>query len=154
MNPYNIDDLPKNLTAWLYARLLQPILYIEGGWEYWFQIDFPAWMDVVDKTQYDFRREVILPGVRLDWLINSNSIGQIPVAVEIKAQTHKYKNDVFEKDVMEDIEKLKGLKGKYEKMMIAAVIDEKMKKRLIELGFTFIATDRDHFTEVLVYKIK
>lgn len=152
MSPYNIDDLPKNLTAWLYARLLQPILSIEGGWEYWFQIDFPAWMDTQYKTQYDFRREVTLPGVRLDWLINSNSMGQVPVAVEIKAQTHKYKNDVFEKDVLDDIEKLKGLKGNYIKLMLAAVIDDKMKNRLIQLGFTFIATDKDHTTEVLVYK--
>lgn len=152
MQPYDIDDFPKNLTDWLYARLLKPILFIEGGWEYWFQIDFPAWVDIKYNVQFDFRREVTMPGVRLDWLINSNTMGKVPVAVEIKAQTHKYKNDVFEKDVLEDIDKLKQLKGNYKKMMLAAVIDEKMKNRLIQFGFTFIATDRDHSTEVLVLK--
>jgi hypothetical protein len=73
MQAYNLDQLPINLNGWMNSRFLKPILNIEGGWEYWMQIDFLAWLDTSTGLQWDFRREVIENNVRLDWAVNTNS---------------------------------------------------------------------------------
>ena len=65
-------------------RFLEPIADIEGGWEYWIQIDFPAWLDAYYVKQYDFRREVggIMPKARIDWVLNNQQEpAQTPIAV-------------------------------------------------------------------------
>lgn len=125
MQPYDFNSLPTDIQNWMGARFLNPILDIEGGWEYWVQIDFPAWLDVTKNAQYDFRREVrnVLQKGRLDWLVNSQGFGGQQTAVEIKAQTHKYQNSVFLKDVLKDIAKISTLGQGYTKLMLAAVID-------------------------------
>lgn len=129
MQDYNIfTSFKTDLDQWMKARFLEPILSIEGGWEYWLQIDFPAWLDVTKQNQYDFRREVsgVVEGSRLDWLLNSQVTGSTPTAVEIKAQTHKYLNTTFISNVKTDVDKLSTLGDKYNKLMLAAVIDQKL----------------------------
>ena len=126
LQAYDFNSFATDLQNWMTNRFLSPILNIEGGWEYWIQIDFPAWLDVNYTTQYDFRREVtgVLPsGGRLDWLVNSQGYGGVLTAVEIKAQTHKYVNNRFISDVLGDVQKLKVLSQNYNKIMLAAVID-------------------------------
>lgn len=125
MQAYDLNSISTDLQNWMTNRFLDPILDIEGGWEYWIQIDFPAWLDVNHSTQYDFRREVtgILQRGRLDWLVNSQGFGGHLTAVEIKAQTHKYANNRFIPNVLEDVQKLSGLDQNYKKIMLAAVID-------------------------------
>ena len=137
---YNFENFSRDLSAWLRNRLLKPILYVEGGWEYWVQIDFPAWIDIRDNVQYDFRREVsgILPNGRLDWLVNQNSSS--PTAIEIKAQTHKYPNSKFVTDVMNDVAKLSTLPSTYQKGVLAAVIDAGAYNSLIQKGFKELFT--------------
>ncbi|MCP5095869.1 MAG: hypothetical protein GY943_09975 [Chloroflexi bacterium] len=142
MQLYHFDTFPTDLQNWITNRFLEPILNIEGGWEYWIQIDFPAWIDVHYNTQYDFRREVsgVLPGSRLDWLVNSQVGGEQPTAVEIKAQTHKYLNNRFISDVLADVQKLSGLGGNYKKIMLAAVTDPTVYNTLTgQHGFVPIA---------------
>src|SRR5690606_13252116 len=139
---YNINMLPQDLTGWMQQRFLQPIVNIEGGWEYWFQIDFPAWLDFYYKRQFDFRREVIgiLPnGGRLDWLVNSQGSDRILSAFELKAQTHKYQNDKFVDDVLSDVAKLNKLDQTYLKVTLAAVIDDNSENALIQKNFAIIA---------------
>lgn len=138
MQAYNLDALKGDLENWMMNRFLEPILYIEGGWEYWIQIDFPAWLDVEKTTQYDFRREVmgVLQNARLDWLLNSqvNQTQPIPIkpiAVEIKAQTHKYLTSRFIQDVLGDVQKLSNLGENYTKLMLVAVIDNSSSDELI-----------------------
>ncbi|WP_435103597.1 hypothetical protein [Arhodomonas sp. AD133] len=140
MEPYDITRLPSDLPAWLSDRLLEPILYVEGGWEYWLQIDFPSWLDVKSGMQYDFRREVTVGSVRLDWLINDNSFNAEHWAVELKAQTHKYPMDRFVRAVKADLDKLSRLdRGAFEPLMVAAAIDETTYDALVtQLGFTDI----------------
>lgn len=135
MQPYDIfNSFQTDLQKWMKDRFLAPILNIEGGWEYWLQIDFPAWLDVNYNTQYDFRREVsgVVGGGRLDWLLNSQVAGSIPTAVEIKAQTHKYLNTRFKSDVKADVDKLSTLGDQYKKIMLAAVIDNELYKEFKE----------------------
>lgn len=106
------------------SKILNPILNIEGSWEYWIQIDFPAWLDQYLAQQYDFRREVygIIPG-RIDWLINSIAVGGTLTAVELKWQTHKYISSTFVGDIVDDITKLRALPPTYNRIVLAAVID-------------------------------
>lgn len=126
----------KNLKDWINNRFFEQIPFVEGGWEYWIQIDFVAWIDKKSGQQFDFRREVMLPGIRVDWFVNSNSkdIEINPTAIEIKAQTPKYLKDRFIADVQKDIEKLKMLPDKYSKIMLAAVIDKSTAEALSELS--------------------
>ncbi len=103
-----------------------PILNLEGGWEYWVQIDFPPWLDITYNVQFDYRREVtgVLPGGgRLDWLINSQGVGGVLTAIEIKAQTHRYLTAAFVADVRADVAKLQTLGAGYNRIMLAAVCD-------------------------------
>ncbi|OON67518.1 hypothetical protein B0919_16945 [Hymenobacter sp. CRA2] len=74
MQQYHVDALATDIEKRMKTRFLSPILDIEGGWEYWIQIDFPVYLDVFHSTQYDFRREVAHMfgyGGRLDWVLNS-----------------------------------------------------------------------------------
>lgn len=48
MHAYDPQHLPTDLKNWLSARLLKPLLYFGGGWEKWWQSDFPAWLDAVN----------------------------------------------------------------------------------------------------------
>jgi hypothetical protein len=115
-----------DLQNWIGARFLAPILNIEGGWEYWIQIDFPCWLDVSFGVQFDFRREVagVATGGRLDWLINSQGVGGARTAVEIKAQTHKYLTATFLADIQRDINKLQTVGGGTNRLMLAAACDD------------------------------
>jgi hypothetical protein len=133
MERYNLQWLPGNLETWIGQRFLSPILDIEGGWEYWIQIDFPAWLDVYSNTQYDFRREQPIPGGRLDWLINSQVQPAAPGAIEIKAQTHKYQTSAFVQAVLADVAKLQNLGPGYAtRFMLAAVIDQNAYDALVQ----------------------
>ena len=131
MEAYDFNSLATDLQNWMTSRFLNPILDIEGGWEYWIQIDFPAWLDIYHKCQYDFRREVpgVLSNARLDWLVNSQVGGQL-TAVEIKAQTHKYLDDRFISEVLADVGKLAVLDHGFHKIMLAAVISPSASARL------------------------
>lgn len=146
MQAYDFNSLATDLQDWMTNRFLEPILNIEGGWEYWVQIDFPVWLDVNNTTQYDFRREVmgVIQNARLDWLVNSQVNGGKVTAVEIKAQTHKYVNNRFIPDVLSDVQKLSGLGQNYTKLMLAAVIDPVADSTLTEQhGFVPVAQYRD-----------
>ncbi len=136
MQPYDFNGLGPDIQNWMMSRFLEPILYIEGGWEYWIQIDFPAWLDNYHATQFDFRREVtgVLANARLDWLANSQGDEGQQTAVEIKAQTHKYQTAPFIRDVLADVRKLSGLNQNYEKIMLAAVIDRDTVTALMRRG--------------------
>lgn len=143
MHAYDFDKLAHDLDRWMTSRFLPPILDIEGGWEYWVQIDFPAWLDVSDHVQYDFRREVggVLPSGRLDWLVNSQGVGGQLTAVEIKAQTHKYLNQRFIADALADVHKLAALGGNYNALMLAAAIDPAVVDQLTQRhGFGLLVT--------------
>lgn len=143
---YNFDSLMNDLGTWLDERLLEPILNIEGGWEYWIQIDFPAWLDTHYQTQYDFRREVtgILQNGRIDWLVNSQQDPpHPPTAVEIKAQTHKYLQNTFVTDVATDVNKLATLGANYNKVMLVATIDGPTYDSLIGQNFTELGRYQD-----------
>ena len=48
MHAYDPQHLPTDLKNWLSARLLKPLLYFGGGWEKWWQSDFPPWLDAVN----------------------------------------------------------------------------------------------------------
>lgn len=137
MQAYDFNRIAADIEAWIGERLLEPILYFEGGWEYWVQIDFPAYLDVTHHAQFDFRREVagILPGARLDWLINSQVQPQNPIAVEIKAQTHKYRTADFLRDVQADVDKLQNLPAQYAARMLAVAVDPNAVAQLVERGF-------------------
>lgn len=127
MKEYKISEsFGKDLSKWMTQRFQLPILSIEGGWEYWIQIDFPAWLDLNYSTQFDFRREFRYPdqNYRVDWLVNSQVSGPSRTYVEIKAQTHKYPNKNFILDVQKDYEKLAKLDKKIAKITLAAVIDQ------------------------------
>ncbi|MEQ6890451.1 hypothetical protein ABE957_17390 [Halomonas sp. CS7] len=142
LQAYDFSALSTDLQDWMARRFLEPIVNIEGGWEYWVQIDFPAWLDVNNATQYDFRREVtgVIQNARLDWLVNSQVPGGHVTAVEIKAQTHKYVNSRFLADVLSDVQKLSGLGRNYNKLMLAAVIDPAVEETLTgQHGFVPVA---------------
>lgn len=136
LQAYDLNNLPNDLNTWMMNRFLEPILYIEGGWQYWIQIDFPAWLDVNNPIQYDFRREVAppeLPNIRLDWLLNSQIQNQKATAVEIKAQTHKYSNQKFITDVNSDVQKLNNnALAAYHKLVLAVVIAPEARDILIQ----------------------
>ncbi|HEX2207616.1 MAG TPA: hypothetical protein VHG93_08020 [Longimicrobium sp.] len=134
MEPYDLDLLRHDLAAWMEARFLEPIAYVEGGWEYWIQIDFVAWLDNEKHTVYDFRREIPAQGGRLDWVINSGYPESL-TAIEIKAQTPKYKTDAFVADVWADVVWLAGLDGFAHRGMLAAAVDAKAAELLEGLGF-------------------
>lgn len=133
MNPYDLNRLSSDLQDWIQARFIAPIVNIEGGWEYWIQIDFPCWLDVSFGVQFDFRREVsgIATG-RLDWLIND--AGGTRTAVEIKAQTHKYLTAKFLADVQGDIVKL-GTVANANKLMLAVAVDNAAATALRTAGY-------------------
>ena len=127
MEEYKIlKSFGNDLSVWMEHRFQLPILSIEGGWEYWIQIDFPAWLDLYYSKQFDFRREFPYPNqnYRVDWLVNSEVVGPPRTYVEIKAQTHKYPNKKFISDVQKDYEKLKKLDKKIAKITLAVVIDK------------------------------
>ncbi len=142
MTGYNVNNLGSNLATWMNQRFLHPILNFEGGWEYWLQIDFPAWIEANSGQQYDFRREVsgVIAGGRIDWLINSNVSGKKQTAVEIKAQTPKYENNRFLSGVKTDIDKLSNLTGAYRKIMLAAITDPALRSTLISHDFAELFT--------------
>ncbi|MEL7533413.1 MAG: hypothetical protein AAFN10_19020 [Bacteroidota bacterium] len=129
--PYVIQDFNKDLQGWITNRFLPTIPDVEGGWEYWIQIDFIAFIDAIYKIQFDFRREVPIDGGRLDWLINSNTQDAVPYAVEIKAQTPKYLAAKLLKDVADDIKKLESLGPKYRRIMLVAIIDQDTQEQLV-----------------------
>ena len=129
---------------WLTQRFMAPIPWQEWGWEYWWQIEFPAWLDAsqgaAEGEQYDFRREVTIEGagVRVDWLINSLTTTS-PVAVNLKAQTVKSIQSSFLNSVNEDIQKLKRLPKDIPAVMMVAVIDAGTEQELIRRGFIGIS---------------
>lgn len=157
LQPYFFfDKFTTDLQSGMEKRFLKQILNLEGGWEYWIQIDFPAWLDDRYQTQYDFRREVQLDNtnLRLDWLINSNFGDYMPVAVEIKAQTHKYETNNFIRDVKVDITKLDQLSVQYYKLMLAAVIDGPTEEKLIDLQFKRIAVYPNEQQPLVIFYAK
>lgn len=123
MIAYDATKLVDDLKAWMGQRFQPPILTVEGGWEYWMQIDFPAWLDVSRKQQFDVRREISLPTMRrLDWVFNSTLSGLQPWAVELKAQTSKYPSAQFVTNALADVAKLATLDAaKYPKRLSIAV---------------------------------
>lgn len=135
---YDVNGLPANLNTWMNQRFLMPILNIEGGWEAWMQIDFPAWLDTTYNQQYDFRREVpfVNPNGRVDWLINSAH--PPPTGVELKAQTHKYLTSTLLVDVAADVNKLTQWKASGQityALSIVAAIDPNAVQQLSQRGF-------------------
>jgi hypothetical protein len=135
MQAYNLDQLPINLNGWMNSRFLKPILNIEGGWEYWMQIDFPAWLDTSTGLQWDFRREVVENNVRLDWAVNTNSMAP-RTAINLKCQTPKYLKSRFLSDVADDVTKLRSVGSTYAtKLMIAATVDGDTRDQLVTNGF-------------------
>lgn len=139
-----MQNLGGDVYNWLGARLLEPILYIEGGWEYWLQIDFPAWLDVSTGQQYDFRREYTIENVRLDWMVNETVGGNV-FAVNLKAQTTKYVTSKLVSDVKKDIAKLEQVKWQRPTLNcleVVAVIDPAAEHELTNLGFVRRTTYR------------
>ena len=156
MKVYDFQNFEEDLEKWMHTRFLDPILNIEGGWEHWIQIDFPAWLDGEAKSKdpsaipYDFRREVSIPSehVRLDWLVNSQPNSPvIPTALEIKAQTPKYLNKNFVVNVRRDVTKLLDLDLDCDKIMLIAVIDDRTSTYFTERGFDTLLVYNDalHF---------
>lgn len=135
--PLDPEYLPGFLARWFPARMLEPILSVEGGWEYWIQIDFPAWLDVDTGQQYDVRREQPGPdGTRIDWVFNGISGGGPLTACELKAQSRTYTASSFTRAVAVDVAKLQLLSAPYQqRLMIAAVIDQAAYDGLIGDGF-------------------
>ena len=139
-----MNNLGGDVHNWLGARLLEPILYIEGGWEYWLQIDFPAWLDISTGQQYDFRREYTIGNVRLDWIVNETVGGNV-FAVNLKAQTTKYVTSKLVSEVKKDIAKLEQVKRQRPTLNcreVVAVIDPAADQELIRLGFARLITYR------------
>jgi hypothetical protein len=154
MQPYDIANLPRDTASWLKVRFLAPILNVEGGWEYWIQIDFPCWLDTRGADPFDFRREYTLDHVRLDWIINA-TFGANMVAVNIKAQSHKYQTDRLLKDVTADVAKLKSIRDKnIARKMIVAVVDRAAEKALSEDGFKTIYDAPDHSFAIMSRDVK
>lgn len=144
MEPYDVTMLTEHLGTWMDHRYLEPISSLEGGWESWIQIDFPALLDADTRRQFDFRREFAVPGVgRLDWVINSTVQGHPVAAVEIKAQSPKYLNSVFIPLVEADEARLSSLTGFDRRIMLVAVIDQEVHTRLLAKGFKEAARARN-----------
>ncbi len=150
MVPYNfLKKFQTDLHGWFKERFLYPILDIEGGWEYWVQIDFPAYIDVSHNCQYNFRREISYNGIRVDWLINGET--RNPIAVELKCQTHKYLNRNFLSDVQKDIESLKQWPHDYHKVSIAATVDPHVAEALKRENFIpLLLTEKVHFYSLIL----
>jgi hypothetical protein len=154
MQPYDIAHLAKDMKDWLAARFMAPILYVEGGWEYWIQIDFPCWLDTGVAEPYDFRREYAVDGVRLDWIVNATA-GKKIVAVNIKAQSHKYLTSKLLADVNSDIVKLKSIKDKsIARKMIVAVVDQNAEQALLQEGFKKIYDAPDNSFGIMSQDVK
>lgn len=146
MNPYDFfAHFTNDLQQWFAARFLPAILNFEGGWEYWMQIDFPAWLDGRDGVQYDFRREISAYGSRVDWLINSNSTNQVLVAVELKNQTAKTPNGTFVANIKGDIESLAKWPDTYVKLSIVAAVDRAVVSDLYGMDYQLIASPNNVF---------
>lgn len=149
MTPYDPNRLGTDIPMWMHNRFLQPILSIEGGWEYWLQIDFPAWLDNTYGVQYDFRREVVMrnPLGRIDWLINATLPGGHSEGVQLKAQTHKYLSNAFVTDVLEDYRKVDQWQrgGEISRgAILAAAIDPGAVDQLVRHhGFMILSQYRD-----------
>lgn len=136
MQAYDTQHLPTDLRNWINARLLKPLLYFEGGWEKWWQSDFPAWLDTVNDTQFDFRREVRDGGIIIDWVVNGNSDSPTN-AIELKAQTHKTTKSSFVNQVGKDLDALRELSPfDYPvRMSLIAVIDQTTFDAMVERDF-------------------
>lgn len=138
MEPYILANLPADFGRWLAARFLKPILNVEGGWEYWIQIDFPSWLDAMTGRTFDFRREYTEGDVRLDWIVNA-TLGTNVTAINIKAQTHKYQTTRLLADVDKDVAKLRQLVGNtVARKMIVAVVDKSAYDALAGNGYVQI----------------
>jgi len=136
MQHYDMQHLPTDLQNWINARLLKPLLYFEGGWEKWWQSDFPAWLDTINDTQFDFRREVRTSGLIIDWVVNGNSLAPT-TAIELKAQTHKTTKSSFVNQVEEDLVAL-GKLSTFDypvRMSLIAVIDQITYEAMVERDF-------------------
>jgi|GEM_PF-5390651 len=130
MNSYNPAHLPNDLNVWLQSRYMSTISAVEGGWEYWMQIDFMAWLNTRQKDPYDVRREVPMGPYRADLFLNRGPDGEEPALrvfppcwVEIKAQGAKYLNEKFKVDVQADIDKMAGAGVPCEQYMLVALSD-------------------------------
>lgn len=136
MQAYDTQNLPTDLRNWINARLLKPLLYFEGGWEKWWQSDFPAWLDTVNDTQYDFRREVRDGGIIIDWVVNGDSLSPT-TAIELKAQTHKTTKSSFVNQVGKDLDALDELSTfDYPvRMSLVAVIDQTTYEAMVQRDF-------------------
>ena len=157
--PYEYRNLGTDLSNWLQARFIAPIINIDGGWEYWVQIDFPCWLDSTTGKQFDFRREVAGlypadPSARADWLINATSDERqaaSPVtAVEIKAQTKSYVTSKLLRDVAADVTKLQTLQGRNvngaaieTRIMLVAICDQSAQQPLVDKGFVRLTHGND-----------
>lgn len=154
MKNYDIRRLGRDMDAWLQARFMSPILNIEGGWEYWIQIDFPCWLDAMADEPFDIRREYVESGVRLDWMMNATSQMNM-VAVNIKAQTHKYQTDRLLKDVRADVVKLEGIADRsIARKMIVAVVDRTAEADLHGDGFKTIYDAQDRSFAIMSLDVK
>lgn len=128
MTSFNPDDLYRTLNAWLNSRYLRTISAVEGGWEYWIQIDYMSWLNL--HNTYDVRREVPIGGARADLFLNFGAgIGVPPPQpfppcwIEIKAQGAKYLNEAFKKAVQADIDKMAALGAGCWQYMLVALSD-------------------------------
>jgi hypothetical protein len=138
-----MNGLSRDLQTWMNDRFLSPILALNGGWEYWIQIDFPAYLDIMYSEQFDFQREIRVGNQRIDWIINSNIQDATNIAIEIKAQTKNYLTRDFMQAVQIDMNKLANLDGNYRRFMLCAIIDESAKESLESLEFQHLFTFGD-----------
>ena len=148
MSLYKFMLLGQDLKLWMNLRMYPVIPYIEGGWEKWMQVDFPAYLDDRDGVQYEFRREYNIDNeFYLDWLVNESDNND-SIAIELKCQSAKnFKNNKkFAEAVQNDIKKLQELQkikrfGHY--VMLAGAIDEGALTYLQQLKMSQIATVRN-----------
>lgn len=128
MNSYNPAHLATDLATWMKARFQPATSAVEGGWEYWIQIDFMSWLNT--QAVLDVRREVQIGASRADLFLNyGTGIGVAPLPafpqcwVEIKAQGAKYPNDTFVADVQADIDKMAAGGAGCKQYMLVALSD-------------------------------
>lgn len=158
MQSYDFDNLPADMQQWMNNRFLNPIAYQNYGWEYWIQIDFIAWLDLhysqgaPAPVQFDFQREIPRGGVRLDWLANENTAGPT-TALEIKAQTLKRSTADFIQAVQDDVNKLGGVAGMANRLMIAGVVSQDAKDELNRMNFVPLTNPAGGVTACIYSKV-
>lgn len=156
MSSYNPERLIFDLASWLPIRYQSSTSAVEGGWEYWIQIDFMSWLNL--RGLFDVRREVTLNGSRADLFLNLGAgIGVPPLPrfppawVEIKAQGAKYLNDRFKLDVQADIAKMAGAGVPCEQYMLVALSDgDLIADPMFAPGSGYHRVWRDAETDVVV----